>query len=355
MAAASDEGAREPAAGKEAETAAEPDAPMAATSEEGAGEPAAGKEKEQSTEDGQSKPEAPVEGTEQAVGAPDAPAPVERKPSAAKVSASRKKAAPRGPDLDSMAFKIKTLQDEARQKDAAAEARQKQIQELEAEKAALISEAQAKRAAAQKVSQEYIRRQCEAALAKLEGDIPKKPMNAYLMFCSDNTMPGIPTNEQNKKRTELWKNIAPEDKKKYTDRYEAEATRFREWGASEEGQKNLQERTECVRKIKLTGEEELAKALGKNLEASTVSPVKRTATAPSQETPAKHRKVTPTELALDEKVVEEAGKADLLAQLKNLAARPDVAALGKSSQEIWHALKSSSGMVNAAKRALVGA
>lgn len=56
---------------------------------------------------------------------------------------------------------------------------------------------------------------------------------------------------------------------------------------------------------------------------------------------------------LDEKTIEEAGKVDMLAQLRNLATRPEVLALGKSAEELLGALKASNGMVNAAKRKLL--
>merc|ERR1712150_31151 len=97
-----------------------------------------------------------------------------------------------------------------------------------------------------------------------------------------------------------------------------------------------------------------------------VSPVKRTkadetpGTQGCNETPAKQRRVSnvrapppTTDSEFDEKVLEEASRADMLAQLRNLAGRPDVLALGRSSQELLNALKANGGMVNAAKRALL--
>merc|ERR1711920_1215453 len=141
---------------------------------------------------------------------------------------------------------------------------------------------------------------------------------------------------------------------------------------SEEGQKNLRERNELRARCKAGSMEELDKAIGAASSSNTdevpkASPAKRKSHVEKDETPIKDRAVKqrrvalgqvspPTKaLALDEEVLEEAGKANLAEQLRNLAARPDVLALGRSSQELWHALKAHNGMVNAAKHALLSA
>merc|ERR1740129_545467 len=60
-------------------------------------------------------------------------------------------------------------------------------------------------------------------------------------------------------------------------------------------------------------------------------------------------------VAIDAGVLAEASKAGMEGMLQNLAARPEVVASGKSSSEIFQALKASGGLVNPAKRALLGA
>jgi len=285
----------------------------------------------------------------------------------AKGATTRKRAAPKAPSLEVMASRIKRLQDEADEADAAVAAKVQKLQELEAEIAAMRSEADAKRAAAQRASQEYLRKQCEAAIAQLETDVPKRPQNPFFVFSNENRVQGISSTEQNKRIKEMWANLGDEEKQKYRDRYEAEKKRYLEWGQSEEGRKNLLERNELIRQCKATSREELGNALVAMSGETEVSPVKRTTRAEEtsgtqgcSETPAKQRRVSnvrapppTTDPMFDEKVLEEASKADMLAQLRNLAGRPDVLALGRSPEELLDALKANGGMVNAAKRALL--
>merc|ERR1719433_1987384 len=120
-----------------------------------------------------------------------------------------------------MASKIKRLTQEADEADAAVAAKVKLLQELEAEIAAMRTAAEAKRAAAQRASQEYIRKQCEAAISQLEADVPKRPLNVYLMFAQDNRVRGVAASDQNKRITELWTNISKEELQRYKDKFEA--------------------------------------------------------------------------------------------------------------------------------------
>lgn len=303
---------------------------------------------------------------------------------------SKRRPAAKVPPLEGMVAKIKSLQREADQGDAAVKEmeaaklkKQQELQEMEDAIAAKRSEVNAKRAAAQHASQEYVKKQCEAALAELESNVPKRPAKPFFLFCVEQNLVGLSTAERNKKNAELWASLSREEKQKYHDKFAAAMKNFNEWGSSEEGQKNLRERSELMKKCKAAGKEELDKAMeisnvssirpaeGTNLAEST--PVKRRRTTPDKESPAlpanepqseakiKPRRPTPARVSpastgpvLDEKVIEEASKSDLLAQLRNLAARPDVSALGKSSEELLGALKASNGIVNAAKRSLCG-
>lgn len=261
------------------------------------------------------------------------------------------------PSLEVMASRIKRCHEEADQAEALLTRTEAELMELvkqkEAKVAALRSSVEDKRAEAQRASQEYVRKQCEAALAQLESCAPTRPPYPYVRFTQD---------VKHAKASQMWAQLSPEEKKKYYDRFEAETKKFKEWGSSEEGRKNLAERSEIFRRIKAEGKEELDKAVAA-AEGGVTSPAKRASTEPTNVTPAKQRRAVPagtpsaggTEVQWDEEVLKEAGRADLLEQLRNLAARPDVRALGKTPQELWQVLKASSGMVNAAKRALLSA
>jgi len=319
-----------------------------------------------------------VEAAPMEVEAPQVDAQAVAKPATRKSSSGRAKVS-KGSSLDASTFKIKRLQAEADEAEASFAVRAGQLEEAEARVAAIKADLasrradiDAKRAASQKASQEYVRKQCEAAVAKLESDVPKRAPNMFIMFANDHREPGIPTHEQNTKMKEMWSKLTPEEKQPYKKKYEAGMKLFLEWAESEEGQKNTSERKELLAKIKASAKDELGEALAVEEAAppAQVSPAKRTKASDeakdtvqdSLETPAKQRRTSipkalafPSKPVLDEKVTEAAGKADMLVALQNLAARPEVMALGKSSEELLDALKASSGMVNAAKRVLLGA
>jgi hypothetical protein len=61
------------------------------------------------------------------------------------------------------------------------------------------------------------------------------------------------------------------------------------------------------------------------------------------------------EVEIDAAVLKEAEGLKLVSQIKNLLSRPDVASSGKSQKEMLDALKTSDGLVNKAKLALLGA
>jgi len=240
--------------------------------------------------------------------------------------------------------RIKTLQDEADQNDAAAA-------EHDAAAAAMRAAAVSKRAEARKVSQDHARVLREAALATLEASMRKKPSNPWLMFIAE-VMPtmeeGEPAHIKTIKVKERWTNLGVEEKQKYKNRFEEERKKYLHWCASEEGRTILRERDQILRECKATSEEALA-GLVKAPQGALESPVKQ----PRVEQ-AKAKAPLTTEPVLDEKVLQEAEGMSMRAQLCNLAARPDVALLKKSPQELLNALKASNGMVNAAKRSLLG-
>lgn len=61
------------------------------------------------------------------------------------------------------------------------------------------------------------------------------------------------------------------------------------------------------------------------------------------------------EVEVDAEVLREAQKLGYEAALQNLAGREDVKVLKKSDKDLLEAIKTSSGLVNPARRALLGA
>merc|ERR1712060_193015 len=85
-------------------------------------------------------------------------------------------------------------------------------------------------------------------------------------------------------------------------------------------------------------------------EGPTTTPVKPNQ-PPTKLPPAKQ--LAAVEPCVEEAVLQEASALNLQGLLLNLAGRPEVRAMKKSSHELLQALKDSGGMVNAAKRILV--
>merc|ERR1719350_187921 len=166
----------------------------------------------------------------------------------------------------------------------------------------------------------------------------------------------------------MWAALGEEERKVYKDRHEEETTKWREWNASEEGQRILAERDEVLRKVKASEAEQLAGVLAPQAPAEAEgTPSKNRAETAQTEvvaTPPKQRKLgrpsgstkraAAADPRIDEAVAVEAEKAELLRPLCNLAGRPEVRALGKTDAELLEALKVHGGIVNVAKRSLLG-
>jgi len=246
-----------------------------------------------------------------------------------------------GMTVEVLELKIKRLQDEADKED-------KEAAVLEAEIAAKRDVAACKRAEARKVAQEHARVFREAALAKVEASMRKKPSNAWFMFTAE-VMPKTEAESisaRTKKVSEMWRNMSAEEKQKYKDKFDEENKKYLQWAASEEGRKLLHERGQILLECKATSERTLGAAAGVP-QVVLESPVKQRrvelAKAPQAAEP-----------ALDEKVLQEAEQLSMRSQFCNLAGRPDIIALKRSPQELLNALKASNGMVNVAKRTLLG-
>jgi len=90
--------------------------------------------------------------------------------------------------------------------------------------------------------------------------------------------------------------------------------------------------------------------------SATPSPKKRKAAKVSTSASKKSAKAAKTSgVDLGEAVLKEARSAGYESQLKNLAVRPDVVESGKKDSDLLKALVASNGLVNPAKRALLGA
>jgi len=277
----------------------------------------------------------------------------------------RRSSAMRPASLEVMAAKIKRLKDEADEAEAAIEAEVAKLRALEAKIASMRVEAKAIRALAHRAEQDYVRKECEASIAHLETLVPKRPPAPFFIFSREVQVKGVRILEQSAEISKKWKQLSAEEKQVYFDKHEALIPLFRNWSQSEEGKKNLAERSELIKRSKATSKEELDQAIDGIAPKSgaVATPVKRSrsAEAMTPEPPAKQRRQPPAKdspvagPALDEKILEEAAKSNWVVQLRNLAARPDVQAMGKTSDQLWQALKASNGMVNAAKHALLSA
>jgi len=178
---------------------------------------------------------------------------------------------------------------------------------------------------------------------------PVKPFNAFVR----DTRPTLVVEDGNilgtiKKMAQMWADISEEQKQKYSDAYAAEKKEYAAWQCSEEGRAILIQRREAL--------ETPTKRVAPSPQVAT--PNKRV--APSSQVATPHKRVAPSAQVamaapgLDEALLAEADKLAMRAQLLNLANRPEIQALKKTPQELLEALRESSGMVNAAKRHLLG-
>jgi len=182
--------------------------------------------------------------------------------------------------------------------------------------------------------------------AKKDKDAPKRPAGGaygqYLATKRQEIKKMLPADHKitdvTKKASELWKAVPESEKKKYETMFKT---------ANDEFHKAMEE-------YKAT---KAANAPEPEAAAATPSPKKRKALrAHTGSASKKSAKVAKTpSVDLDEDVLKQAQAAGFESQLKNLAARADVAALGKKDADLLKALKASGGLVNPAKRALLGA
>lgn len=160
---------------------------------------------------------------------------------------------------------------------------------------------------------------------------------------------------------EMWSKMSSEEKKSYQVIFDEEMKAYQVWVNSEEGREILAKRREVLETQQATAARatELRAPAPNGSEPNEVghvSPAKRARPSEPKPTPVKTRSKAPinTGPAIEEAVLEEASRLSMSEQLLNLASRPEIQALKKGSQELLEALKGSGGMVNAAKRTLMG-
>lgn len=225
--------------------------------------------------------------------------------------------------------------------------------------------------------------------------IPKKPLTAYFLFSQEPAQrekataalkeAGVEASNKQvtAKLAEMWKAASAEEKGAYEERHKREQEEFLKkqmaWQATpefkeieeaakkqaeqqqqqqkEEGQeaspskgtKRSRSAAKTPNAKEAKGEKEAKEAKSEKAEAQQgpASAAKR----PRKSVAAKEE----PQVSIDADVLAEASKAGLEGMLKNLASRAEVVAAGKTSREIFKALQASGGLVNPAKRALIGA
>jgi len=217
--------------------------------------------------------------------------------------------------------------------------------------------------------------------------IPQRPLSAQGLFSQDTkqrakAMEALQaeakdagSREISSKLAEMWKDMRSEERISY----EAEHTRLqleyldrlRPWQASQEFQEieRAEKAQQQVQKVV-----ELAKEAAEARQKEVDRVAKKRARAVGQtvvETPPKRGRGTQqgtpppaakkfgkgqdvAQIRIEEKVLKEASKLGLAVALENLASRPEVVSSRKSARAVLDALKASGGLVNPAKRRLLG-
>uniref|UniRef100_A0A7S1RYL3 HMG box domain-containing protein n=1 Tax=Alexandrium catenella TaxID=2925 RepID=A0A7S1RYL3_ALECA len=211
--------------------------------------------------------------------------------------------------------------------------------------------------------------------------IPKKPMTGYFLFLQEPSQKekavaalkeagSEATHKQVvSKLAEMWKAASAEEKAPFEERHKQEQAEFlkkqMEWQATPEFKEIEAAAKRQAEQQKEEGQEVATPTKGAKRSRSVAkagSPKGEEAKKEAQPSPAgatkRAKKAPPAQepqVAIDADVLAEASKAGLEGMLRNLASRPEVVAAGKKSREVFEALKAAGGLVNPAKRALVGA
>eukprot|EP00933_Yihiella_yeosuensis_P028501 TRINITY_DN2232_c0_g1_i2.p1 TRINITY_DN2232_c0_g1~~TRINITY_DN2232_c0_g1_i2.p1 ORF type:complete len:310 (-),score=128.85 TRINITY_DN2232_c0_g1_i2:344-1204(-) len=183
---------------------------------------------------------------------------------------------------------------------------------------------------------------------------PKKPVGGaygvYLAEKREEIKQSLPKDHKitdvAKKAGELWKKVCESEaeRKKYQDLFDAKSEAWKK--EMEEYKKNTGNDVD---------EDEAEESPKKESPKKRSKPEGETAKAPAAKRGRGAAKATPDEVIIDGTVMQEAETAGFASALKNLANRDDVKAGTHTSRALLEALKSSNGLVNPARRALLGA
>jgi len=206
----------------------------------------------------------------------------------------------------------------------------------------------------------------------------KKPMTPVFAFIQEKreeivAMPGVKgLGDVSKKGSELYKALPETEKQARQQKFEAEMKSYKEWQQSEEGKQILAGKKSALADKKAAKQEKLDKKQAKLDRKEAREAIARGETPPPPSTPQKRRASAATadrsgakrgrtskpatpEAAIDAAILKQASDLGFGNALKNLASRKEVVDSGKTSQEIFQALKKTNGLVNPAKHALLGA
>lgn len=235
---------------------------------------------------------------------------------------------------------------------------------------------------------------CAALRLKFQHLIPKKPASPYFMFCQDaaqrekaaEALKAEGKDASNKsiatKLAELWKVASVEDKTGYQEEVCKQNLEFLEkqkvWQTTPEylelcqaeKQQELLNKAVAAAKAREEAErlereerqkraEKKRKTIAAKVEVTPAAKKSRGSAPVATQTPPKvsTRSKGTAPVAgprLDEKVLAEAKKLGMEESFRNMSARPEVLASGKPARAILGALRASGGLVNPAKRALLG-
>merc|ERR1712066_404188 len=184
---------------------------------------------------------------------------------------------------------------------------------------------------------------------KPSADQPKKPAGgAYGRFLAEKraeisaSLPaGHRMTDVTKKAGELFKALSEDEKKKYQDLYEKADAEYKQ----------------ALEKFKAGGGEVVrgGKVANSQKESEGADAEKAGGARAAKEKSPKKRALEEQGLNLSEAILKKARDLGYENQIQNLAKRPDVVGSGKSPADLLAALVDAQGLVNPAKRALLGA
>eukprot|EP00931_Biecheleriopsis_adriatica_P023467 TRINITY_DN1480_c0_g1_i2.p1 TRINITY_DN1480_c0_g1~~TRINITY_DN1480_c0_g1_i2.p1 ORF type:complete len:294 (+),score=102.89 TRINITY_DN1480_c0_g1_i2:65-946(+) len=196
---------------------------------------------------------------------------------------------------------------------------------------------------------------------KKDKDAPKKPAGGaygqYLAQHREEIVKSLPagsnaTTDVAKAAGARWKALSEEEKKPYEEKY---AAKMKDFQTAMEAYKaaNAPSPDEEVQKTPAKrarkGEKTPSPA------AKTAAPKAAPKAASGKRGPGAKKTKGPEVVEIDASVLAEAEKLGYQAELRNLASRQEVKDLGKPHKDLLEAIKASNGLVNPARRALLGA